>query len=380
MTLSLFLFYIIYISSLLNVNARRTAAKDISLSIPLQSQLPLVARAGKSYTWRFLPNTFSLEPSVPGKLIYTVAGNPRWLSFDHDSLLFSGTVPSSGIDTTFRVVVTVSVSGSNASLSDSFSLHVTSNPEPILQYPLASQLLNAHTTAKHVAVLSSAFIVNPSSALAPYFSSSEPWHQKSGVRVPPGWDFSIGFDGGTFSPWGVLYQATLADGKDLPEWIKWNPATFTFDGTAPILDFPRGLQPVIAMEIALRAVEPQFGTSSTNARDTFWLTVATHELKMRNATQGVQRNVTTLEETMIVLMDGMFISAFYPSFNRSLGPETDPWMGEFLWDASTVPINGIAGVDLVSSVLVIERPPFRISECKTDPDNPGYDLIGINIQ
>lgn len=58
----------------------------------------------------------------------------------------------------------------------------------------------------------------------------------AGVRVPPTWSFSIGFQPNTFisttdSP--LSYDARLDNSKHLPSWLQFDEDSFTLTGTAP---------------------------------------------------------------------------------------------------------------------------------------------------
>ncbi|KAG9094629.1 hypothetical protein FRC06_010630 [Ceratobasidium sp. 370] len=99
--------------------------------------------------------------------------------------------------------------------SDRFLLCVTDLPSPIVNIPLASQLVPGNPS------ISSGFTF-PAPAI--------------GVRVPPKWSFSIGFDGYTFTTpdeRNIFYEATLDNGLPLPDWVVFNNRTLTFDGVAP---------------------------------------------------------------------------------------------------------------------------------------------------
>lgn len=59
-------------------------------------------------------------------------------------------------------------------------------------------------------------------------SSVYPLHDTTGVRVPLGWSFSIGFQANTCTGQRIRYSS-----PGLPDWIKFNPPDITFSGTSP---------------------------------------------------------------------------------------------------------------------------------------------------
>jgi hypothetical protein len=70
-----------------------------------------------------------------------------------------------------------------------------------------------------------------------------------GVRVPPNWSFSLGFQSYTFAnPNGakVYYSANMVDGSPLPDWLYFNNGSVTFDGVAPSLSKTQVFQVVLA--------------------------------------------------------------------------------------------------------------------------------------
>ncbi|CAG7852950.1 hypothetical protein SIIN_745_T [Serendipita indica DSM 11827] len=142
---------------------------------------------------------------------------------------------------------------------------VSSELEPQIAIPIALQILSDN------AALSSAFVVGPGSALAPYFCTSTPRDGKAG---------------GTFMPWPLLYQPYLADRRPLPDWIRYEALSFTLNGLAPSTD-------LLQVEVLIMATD--VAGYSTNAADSFWITIAPGDCDSRNATAGVSTNVTVGE-------------------------------------------------------------------------------------
>lgn len=297
----------------------------------LQSQHPLIARPNTHYNWTFLPCTFGIEdrngnaitdPALLPRLSYTVDGLPSWLSFDAMSRSFSGVPPRDASSSTTWIEVTAILDSSSA--KESFPLFTSSAPEPTLDIPLVSQL-NSNNKA-----VSSVFHVSPGSALAPFFSSQDPRNGKAGLRVPHKWSFSIGIQGATFSSNALSYSASLANGDALPSWIRFNPRYFTFDGLTPSNGGTQQLEIVLS-------VSDKDGFS-TGAKDSFWLTVANHDLSISSIEKGIYRNVTDGEPFEIYLTSEANL---------------DPFFGQVLWDNEPISTQNILNITLVTLLLFV---------------------------
>ncbi|KAF8636366.1 hypothetical protein AX17_003551 [Amanita inopinata Kibby_2008] len=188
-------------------------ASHLAVVEPLDNQLPLIARVGRYFSWTFSQATFK---STKGSLTYTASTLPPWLSFDPHSLTFYGT-PGAVDEGNPRITVTASDGTSN--VSSSFVLCVTPYPSPVPNLPISAQFRDQNPS------LSSVF------ALAPY-SGIQTEHPA--LRVPPGWSFSIGFEGNTFNATNDLfYYVRLLDGTSLPHWASFDSRSFTLNGVAP---------------------------------------------------------------------------------------------------------------------------------------------------
>lgn len=312
------------------------AASTLVVAHPVRSQLPLIARNGSQYSWTLSSSTFAVHddeghPVSEASITCNVTGLPSWLSFSSSSLSFSGTLPSSASSASLPITITGSTSSPMASISDSFELLISESNPPQLDIPLAQQLIDQNPA------LSGAFAVNPSSALPPYYSSTTTRQGVTsvGIRLLPSFDFSVGLQGGTFTPWPLTYTATLADGSQLPPWIAYDPGSFTFDGTAPGYgSIPEPFEVVIA------ASDAQGYSAGPTARDSFWVSVATHELKLKDGAAGIVRNVSVGTGFVLDLLDG---------------PDTDPWLGEVFWDANFLPRDGVKSLVMVSLFLFALR-------------------------
>ncbi|KZV98385.1 hypothetical protein EXIGLDRAFT_832190 [Exidia glandulosa HHB12029] len=192
------------------------APSSTTVARPLQSLLPPVARVDEHFNFT-VPKT-AFASASDASLIYNVTGLPAWATFDNLTLSFTGTPRPSDVATS---LVTLMAASGSAVAQDAFRLVVSSAARPTLHAPLADQLApsNASTFSNTTAVLSSAF----------------PLPKTPGVRIPPGWSFSLGLDphSCTSSRSRLYYGATLADGGALPSWLKFSNKTLTFSGATP---------------------------------------------------------------------------------------------------------------------------------------------------
>lgn len=177
----------------------------VHAALPLSKQHPLIARVDQPYSWTISPFTFD----SPEKTSVLLRSSPDWLDYDNATSTFRGTPTAEDVG-----VTTVRVRNDHGQ-NDHFFLRVSALPSPVVNMPLASQLVPG----------------NPS--ISSGFTFPAP---NVGVRVPPKWSFSIGFDGLTFmtpDDRTIFYDATLANGLSLPDWVDFNNRSLTFDGVSP---------------------------------------------------------------------------------------------------------------------------------------------------
>jgi axial budding pattern protein 2 len=264
-------------------------AYSISISYPLASQYPPIARVGHPFSWTISPTTFTLDDGVGSssqQLTYAAGGLPEWLNFDTSTRSFTGAPPLSAVNSPATVIVTVSTIDSSVSSTDSFTLVTLNSQPPYINHPIYAQLTDPANTA-----LSGAFRLHPNSALPPPASvgSSVP-----GLRLPPSWSFSIGIRGDTFlSPSG---RSLFYSSSPLPPWVTFNPWTYTFDGVTPSTS---GEQ----VEIVVRGSERK-GYSDPSAEEHFWISIASEELHLSgpaSSNGSLTANVTAGEAFEISL-------------------------------------------------------------------------------
>ncbi|KAI6013976.1 hypothetical protein BKA83DRAFT_105175 [Pisolithus microcarpus] len=288
---------------------------------PLNGQFPLIARRGQAFSWAMSSKTFASTLGRP--LLYSASGLPDWLSFDGNTLMFSG-IP--GIADGNAQQITVTASDMQSTNTSSFVLYVGSISASTVQKNISQQFYEGNPT------LSAAYLLAPGSAL----STGNP-----ALRVPFSWSFSIGFRGDVFSPSsGLYYGALLSDRTPLPPWVVFDPSLLTFDGVAPSQS---GVSP-LTIEIALFASELEGYSSDCIAFD---LIVADHELSTQqglptiDAVSGSQFNITvdTPADLSGVLVDG---NPIQPANVSDLRVDVSAFPDWFKYDANTRTLFGYA--------------------------------------
>ncbi|KIK94995.1 hypothetical protein PAXRUDRAFT_827439 [Paxillus rubicundulus Ve08.2h10] len=316
----------------------------VYVNAPLDGQLPLIARPGDSYSWTMSSKTFSTN--LDQILIYSATGLPAWLSFDNVTLTFHGT-PAAADEGTPQIAVTADDAESAA--SSTFILCVTHYPAPTLQKTLSQQFYAGNPS------LSSVFLLAPGSALA----SDDPT-----LRVPSKWSFSIGLDSDTYTaPNDLYYDALLSDGTVLPEWIKFDASTVTFDGVAPS---DQKIPTPLTLEIEVHASD-QEGYSAGYVP--FNLVVATHELcalsslPTVNLTAGAPFNVTmsSAADFTGVLLDGQPIQ---PANVSELSVDVSSYRNWLKYDAESKALYG--------------APPDNFTAADGKPELPVTLMSNIN--
>ncbi|KAI0702077.1 hypothetical protein C8Q76DRAFT_684896 [Earliella scabrosa] len=312
------------------------AASSVSVSYPLDDQLPPIARIHTRYSWSFQPNSFVSDSNA--RLVYTTSALPGWLSFDSDTLTFSGT-PSADDEGTPKITVTASDPKSSDSASSSAILCVTPYPAPELHIPIEQQF-----DAKNPS-LSSVFVLSNSSSLR---------GPRPALRVPPKWSFSIGFDYDTFAAKNSLYYAARQlDGSPLPRWVKFNERAITFDGVTPP---PQNLTGPHVLSLVLHASD-QKGYSASSLE--FDLVVAAHDFSLAtnslptiNVTAGQDFRFTlnSAVDFSGVLIDGQPVS---PSNITSLDIDTSDLEGWLRYDPASKTLSGEPPSDFSRGVLPV---------------------------
>ena len=175
-----------------------TAAPSISL--PVNAQVPPVARTGKQFSFTFTGATFS---SSGGDLVYATSNSPGWLDFDNDTRTFSGTPTTEDAGSCEFSIVARDNFGST---SMPVTLVVSESPGPGLGTSVEDQLITQNG-----------------------FSSPET------LLIPHSSPVSLTFSPDTFTNTNssTVYYAMSADHSPLPSWIHFSPNNLSFSGETP---------------------------------------------------------------------------------------------------------------------------------------------------
>ncbi|KAI0249008.1 hypothetical protein BJV78DRAFT_1231536 [Lactifluus subvellereus] len=232
------------------------ATSSISVLIPLDRQLPPIARINNPYSWAFSENTFLSETNA--SLTYSASSLSPWLSFDPDTRTFSGT-PTLDDEGTPRIQVVATDPVTSYSASSFVSICVTPYAAPDFAIPVSSQFKTGNPS------LSSVFLLSNYSALK---MTDQPT-----LRIPSSWSFSIGFESDTVTgPDDVLYTVLQADGSPLPSWMEFHTKGITLGGIVPPLS---ALPTPYYFSLVLHALD-KYGFSA--ARAPFDVVIASQEL------------------------------------------------------------------------------------------------------
>jgi axial budding pattern protein 2 len=217
-----------------------------TITFPLNSQVPPVARISELFSYTFSISTFS--STLP--ITYTLSNGPSWLSLDSSTRTLSGTpsIEAAGAGAVTGVSIDITASDSSGSITQNATLVVSKNPAPILSIPLSVQLQ-----------ISTAFSA-PSTLL---------YH--------PSTPFTINFQPDTFSGSDLIYYAVTVDNTPLPSWIAFDES-LTFTGQTP--DYHSLIQPPQTFGIQLIASDVEgFSGAAMN----FDIKVGVHLLAFKNA-------------------------------------------------------------------------------------------------
>ncbi|KAK7527452.1 uncharacterized protein IWZ02DRAFT_370982, partial [Phyllosticta citriasiana] len=175
-----------------------------TISFPLNSQVPPVARVSQRFEFRFSPGTFA---QTSGTVNYSISGNPPWLAFDSPNRRLYGTPTATDVGTTHFAITAQDSTGSTAMES---TLMVSDHPAPEVKGNITTSLLSAGKLSGPNAVV-----------------------------LYPSTNFTIHFDDGLFSSATsdlTQYTAILSNRSPLPSWIKFDSGDLALSGTSPAAD------------------------------------------------------------------------------------------------------------------------------------------------
>ncbi|KAJ4395943.1 polarity establishment/cellular polarization [Gnomoniopsis smithogilvyi] len=232
-----------------------------TLSFPINSQVPPVARTGEYFSFIFSDSTFTASDG--SSLSYSLTDPPSWLSLDSGSRTLIGTPQDADIaaGTVVGVNITLTAIDSLGETADDATLVVSRNPAPSVQIPISDQIQT-------------------------FGNYSEP----SSILCSPEEDFKFIFESDTFvdADAAVLsYYSVMIDNSPLPAWLSFDAGALTFAGTTPPISSL--IQPPQTFAVKLIASDVT-GFSATSVN--FSIVVGSHTLTtsqpevILNATAG----------------------------------------------------------------------------------------------
>ena len=243
------------------------------VALPINSQVPPIARIDHDYNFQFSDSTFA--HSASDNVTYTLEGAPQWLSLHPSSREFSGTPHANDVGSSSFQLRASDLDGSVAA---PVTLIVSEYPSPALAIDVS-------------AALESAGLCSDEKRLALYQNTPFQFTLSAGVE--------------SNKPDGVIYYATSTDRSPLPSWISFNDKDIEFEGTTP--------QPVYAPQtytfLLIASTVEGFEEWST----TFSLAVGMHQLAFRKVHQIAERlqggDLTVDSLLDQLLLDGRSISS-----------------------------------------------------------------------
>ena len=277
-----------------------TAAAKPRIVLPINSQVPPVARASQTFHFEFAESTFSDDLL---DTTYTLSGPPGWLQLDSFTRSLFGTPGTQDAGPVSFDVVATDSSGSTAM---PVTLIVSTTPGPALGRPVAEQLPRYGAFSGPESL-----ILSRSSHMALTFSS----------------DTFTNTDGST------VYYALCANNTPLPSWIYFNANTLSFSGTTPQSTSPVELPQTYDIQLTASDV-----VGFSGAIASFQLVVQNHVLmfspgpQIVEFTPGVDLKFSGLRSALI--LDGKPINA---SELSGLVADTPSWL---LLETSSLTLSG----------------------------------------
>ena len=271
-----------------------------AINLPINAQVPPVARIGEPFDFTFSPSTFK---STSDTIRYTLSNAPPWLALSGPSRTISGTPTQydSG-----SVVVDLIADDDTGSVTMPVTLVVATQPGPALGLSVADQL--------------------------PAFG---PFSSPSSILLAPSSALSISLSSITFTNTNseTVYYATSSDNTPLPSWIHFDPLNLSFSGTTPQIDSSANTSQSFGIELTASNV---VGFADVTMK--FLIVVESHLLSFNtnvivlNVSEGLPLNDSTLLSALSVNgrqatpSDIKQTSATLPSW-LSLNPQTLAFSG-----------------------------------------------------
>lgn len=240
-----------------------------TISFPINSQVPPVARISQPFSYVFPSSTFTSSSGSP--LSYALKDPPSWLSIDSDSRRLYGTPRDADIapGSVVGVPIILVASDSTGSTPLSVTLVVSRNPGPAVHVPVSDQIRKFGTYSEPASIL-----------------------------LYPDRNFFFAFAPDTFidsQAQSLNYYAVTTDNSPLPAWVSFDAGTLAFTGTTP--PFASLIEPPQTFSLKLIASDV---TGFSAASIAFSIVVGSHALTTSqpritlNATVGTPLSYTGL--------------------------------------------------------------------------------------
>lgn len=271
-----------------------------SINLPINAQVPPVARPNEAYNFVFSDSTFSWAGS---SIKYSLTNNSGWLQLDSSGRVFSGTPGSSDAGSIVVSLVATDDTGSN---SMSVTFVVSADPGPGLGTSVAEQL--------------------------PAFG---PVPSPDSLSFAPSSALSLSFSPATFTNTNAntVYYAICANNTPLPSWVNFHPSSLGFSGTTPSSTSPSELPQAFQIHLIASNV-----LGFAEAIASFQLVITNHlltfgnSLHVINVTNGALVNYSGLQHDLT--LDGQ--PANFADI-RQVAASTPPWMS---FNSSTLTLSG----------------------------------------
>lgn len=226
------------------------ATCEPSVSFPINSQLPPVARVDEPFSYQFSPYTFKSDSN----LTYSLGEAPSWLAIDGENRRLYGTPKDSDVPSGDVVGQSIEIVANDGSGTASLNatLVVSRNTGPKINVPISEQV-------------------------GDFGDYSAP----SSLLSYPSTEFEYAFESDTFEQdsGSINYYATSDDSSPLPAWMKFDSETLTFQGKTP--PFESLIQPPQTFGFKLVASDiVGFSAASVS----FSIVVGSHKLTAKNPT------------------------------------------------------------------------------------------------
>lgn len=218
-----------------------------TVSFPINSQVPPVARISQPFSFVFSSSTFT--SSSGSTLSYSLTDPPSWLSIDSDSRTLYGTPQDGDVaaGTVVGVPIVLVATDSTGSTSQNATLVVSRDAGPTVEIPVSDQIQSLGAYSDPASILE--YPENP---------------------------FRFAFAQDTFTDpltSDLNYYAVTIDNSPLPSWVSFDPGTLEFAGTTP--PFYSLVEPPQTFPLKLIASDVKgFSAASVN----FSIVVGSHSL------------------------------------------------------------------------------------------------------